>query len=219
MATNIDKRPATPTLAQVIKDGIEKELLEVHTSMPAAIVSYDAKTNLAVVCPSLKRKYKTEENAIDLPLISNVPVGHLKFGDSHIRFPVKPGNEGYLQIMERSIDKWSETGGLVDPDDPRKFALSDAVFIPQLWSKRNPLVSKGSPNSLEIRNAKSFIEVLPNGRFRISNGSEELIKLLTDLVGELLTAKVVTAIGPQQFTVDTLAKLAALLKKLETLEA
>lgn len=219
MAKNEDKRPATPTLAQVIKDGIEKELLEIHTAMPASIVSYDSKTNLAVVSPSLRRKYKSEENATDLPLIANVRVGHLKFGNSHIRFPVKPGDEGYLQIMERSIDKWLETGGLVDPDDPRRFALSDGVFIPQLWSKKNPLASKGSPNSLEIRNAKSFIEVLPNGRFRISNGSEELIKLLTDLIGELLAAKVVTAIGPQQFTVDTLAKLTVLLKKFETLEA
>lgn len=184
-------REETRSMAQMLKDAIDARLLEVHTAMPAAITSYDRGTNLAIVQPLLKRKYVDEDAAVNLPTISNVRVMHPTSagGSAHVRLPIKTGDEGQLVFNERSIDLWLEEGGLVDPEDNRRFSLSDAVFYPGLTSKGNVLSSAGGANSLELKNDKMLIEMLPSGKVKIKNtlGASFLTQfdqLLTSLLGE-----------------------------------
>lgn len=119
----------TPSLAKVIKDAIEARLAEVHVSLPAEIVSYDGRK--ADVQILLERKYVSGE-VVKLPLITNVPVIWPQTTDGGFRMPLEPGMTGSLVFSERSLDTWLVQGGLVSPNDPRKFALSDAQFVPGL---------------------------------------------------------------------------------------
>lgn len=208
----------TPDLLQLLNEIIEAKLLEIHTSLPASIVSYDYDKNLAVVKPALKRKYKKEESAIDLPLINDVPVGIYRMGESWIRLPINPGDEGQLIICERSIDKWITEGGTIDPEDFRKFSLADAVFWPGLTSQKKLMHSKSKKTSVEIKNKKGVIEITPDGKFKIGNGELEAITLLIDLVDKLINAKVNTAIGPQPFWPETLTALNQLKEKFSKLK-
>lgn len=192
-----EERKETPSLAKVMQDMVDKQLMDVHTSMPGTIISYDYASNMAVIQPSLKRKFKQSSSSINLPPISNVPVCFPSVGKAHIRFPLNSGDEGEIVFQERSIDKWLSLGGTIDPEDTRKFHLSDAIFFPGKLSSKNSYKSKAKKTSIEIKNDKSWIEVYPNGKFKLTDGTEELFDLLVQLCQAILDARTNTIFGPQ----------------------
>jgi len=213
MAT--DSEESLP-LSQIIKLGVEKALCDVNTAMPARVVSYNAGKNLAVVQPAFQRKYKSENSAINLPTISNVPVMFQRQGDAQLTFPVNAGDQGLLIFNQRSIDSWIDEGGEVDPQDSRKFALSDAVFLPGLHAQSSPLVRKGASTSTELRYKDTFLEIKENGnvilnikdqsfieayndgKFKIRNSDEELFTILSELLQILGTTTTNTIFGPMR---------------------
>lgn len=121
----------SPTLSEVIRLAIDTRLVDVHTSMPGRIESYDAATQKADVQPLLKR----EQQAIDgdlietLPIIPSVPVAFPRFGDHRITFPVAKGDFCVLMFSEASIDavQASQSGQPVDPGTYERHNLSDAI--------------------------------------------------------------------------------------------
>lgn len=205
----------TPTFTETVQRIIDSKLMEIHTSLPAKIVSYNQFTNLAVVQPLLKRKYKEETTAILLPTISNVPVAFPRLGNAWVRFPVLPNYEGQLFFCERSIDKWLTTGGATDPDDPRRFDLSDAVFHLGLTSQTNPMVSLADNSSLEIHYGDSWIEIKESGKFKITDGTNELFEILVQLMQDLKTATDSLGIP---FNADSIAKFELLRVKLDLMK-
>lgn len=217
-------RQKTPTLIEVMDAVINRHLCELHTSMPCEIVKYDYDTNLAEVQPSLKRKYKGEESAVKLPIITNVPVAFPRMGNGHLRIPITPGDTGQLVFNERSIDGWNQSGGIIDPLNPRKHALSDAVFYPGLNPQNKPMESSAGQDSLELKLNDSYFEILGSGKFKITNGTEELFDLLVQLLGEIIDEMneqgtedfTNTIFGPQQPV--NFAKYTALKTKYETLK-
>ena len=190
-------RKETKTLYSVINDAIEQRLSNVHTAIPGEIVNYDYATNLATVKATLKRKYQSEDISTPLPLITHVPVAFPRMGGAHIRFPVSAGQEGLLIFCERSIDKWLDTGGVVDPDDTRKFSFSDAIFIPGVASSVNPIESDAAQTSLEIKIGDAYIEITADKKFKVTNGTEELLSLISNLIQAILDARTNTSFGPQ----------------------
>lgn len=165
---------STPTLTQVIMSGIDKIMTNVHTSMPGRIESYDASTQLAKVKPLLNRKYTTEDQAKELPIISNVPVVFPRTASAFVRLPIKAGDTVLLIFCERSIDRWLDTGGAVDPLDPEKFGLNGAVALAGLYAKADALKANGANNSLEIANGSNYIEIKNSGEILIKNGQATL---------------------------------------------
>lgn len=174
-------------MAEILFDAVRKKLLEVNTSMPCFIVSYNSSKNLATVKPALKRKYRNSE-PIELPTISNVPVIFPQMGDAHLALPVVPNQEGLLIFSQRSIDKWLVSGGVVDPEDRRSFSLSDAVFIPGLTSSSNTIKRNGAPTSTEVANGGTYLELLSSGKIKLTNGTDEVIDLLSQTAEQLLKA-------------------------------
>ncbi len=209
------ENPRTLSMAETIQTLIDAKFLEVHTSAPAEIVSFNPANGFAVVQPLIKRKYKNEETPVKLPTISNVPVAFPRIGNARVRFPVSPGDEGKLSFCERSIDKWLTQGGSVDPNDSRKFSLSDAVFELGLTSQANILAFNGAADSLEIQFGTSFIEILKTGKFKISDGTNEIFALLVELMVEL---KIATDSLGITFNGATIAKFEALRVKFDLMK-
>lgn len=210
-----DENKRTRTLAETIQILIDAKLMEIHTSMPAKIVSYNAATNMAVVQPLLKRKYIDEDFPVELPTISNVPIAFPRMGTAWIKFPVNPGDEGKISICERSIDKWLTTGGSVDPDDPRKFSLSDAIFEPGLNSLTNPMFPLGAADSLQIQHGTSNFEITKSGKFKMSGLTDELVALIKEFAELLKATTVDTLGGPAPVTVATQTLIDVFIVKLE----
>ena len=151
-----------------------------------------------------------------MPLISNVPVAFQRAEKAHFSLPLSVGDTGLIIFSERSIDLWLERGVCVDPEDPRKFHLSDAIFFPGVSPKTKALERQGKDDSVEIRNDKAFIELQTSGKFKISNGTNELIDLLVQVVDTLSTTTTNTIFGPLQL--NDFSTFASLKTKLETLK-
>jgi hypothetical protein len=201
-----DARKNTPTLIQTLQAVIDASLCELHTALPCEVISYDYAKNLAVVQPVLKRKYKNEAEAIELPTISNVPVSFQRMGPAHLRLPIKPGQTGQLVFNERSIDGWLVSGGKIDPQDPRKHSLSDAVFYPGLNPSNKPMASSAAEDSIELKLNGAYLEILNNNKFKITNGSEELLDLVSqlaqvviDIAANIQTSDTNTTFGPMKW--------------------
>lgn len=134
----------TPTLTEVILAAIESRLVDVHTSIPGKVVRYDAAKQLVDVAPQIKTRHTDEDGAAvveALPVVTNVPVVFPGSGGFSITFPVQVGDVVWLSISEASLDKWKSQGGEVDPLDPRRHHLSDAVALVGLRPFSDPLPS------------------------------------------------------------------------------
>lgn len=137
----------TPSFEEWVTQAIENHMVEVHTSLPAIVVSYDKAKQTVSVQPAIKHGVVDNETDVrtanQLPVINNVPVEFPGAGEYSITFPINKGDTGMLCFAESSIDKWKTRGGVVDPLDDRRFNLSDATFRPGLRASNAVIPSDG----------------------------------------------------------------------------
>ena len=171
----------TPGHFESVNIAIDRYMCDVHTCMPGVVIDYNPGTQTATIQPSIKRKY-ADGVLQSLPQLQNVPVVFPATKTSWVRLPVTAGDEVVLHFAERSIDQWWLSGGEVDPGIPHKFNLTDAIATPGLHAQGNAIKPKGGMTSLEICNGTIFIELLPTGQIKISNGFVDLISLLNTFV-------------------------------------
>lgn len=230
MANTQSDKP-TPSLAQVIQSAIDADRFDLHTCIPGVIDSYDPATGLASVQPALKRKYVGKE-AVNLPVIKNVPVlmPRAQAGATFISLPLKQGDPVTLVFSERSLDVWkSTTGGqTIDPDDPRKHALSDAYCFPGGYPKAAAPMTQATADDLVVVSGDLVMTLTKTGKVKVTNagGTVELIstlskvvadvnRLMTDIQGGLVT----TMLGPMPLVMSTFATdLATLVTDKATLD-
>jgi hypothetical protein len=119
------------TLGDVIRRALEMHAADLHVSLPAEVVRFDAAKGLADVRPLVKdsREIDGERMLLPFPVITNVPVQFPGAGGFRVTFPVAAGDACVLLFSDRSLDVWLAKGGEVDPIDDRRHALSDAVAL------------------------------------------------------------------------------------------
>jgi len=213
-----EKQKENPSLSTVIKSAIDAKLLETHTAIPGVIKKYDKDTQLADVQPAIKKKFIFKDEVEKLPQITNVPVQwpSANGGEAFIHLPLKPGDTGLLVFSERSIGDWIlGEGDETTPTDPRKHDLSDAVFIPGVKPTKKAFAG-ASDDNIVIKNGDLVVEIAPSGKMSFTNSADEMIQVLSDLIQNLLDAKVITFIGPQPFWAVTVAALTATKNKLDS---
>lgn len=172
----------TPSFSKVLKDAIEERLLDVHTTIVARVTKVDVAKGMCDAQPVIKRKYADGE-VVELPVISNVPIANYRAGNAFISLPVKVGDYVELRISERSLDVWLEKGGVVDPLDPRKFNLTDAIAYPGVYPFTMP-PEGATADDIIIRNGSSKITVKPDGVIALGGESDAIAlasKVLTEL--------------------------------------
>lgn len=224
----------TPTMTEVIENIVNRSLLDLHTAMPGIIQSYDPDKKTASVRPAIKRQFKDARPDQELNIITDVPIAFLQTNTFIFTIPLKKGDEVLLIFSERSLDKWLNSGKLdsriVNPEDPRKFSLSDAIAIPIL--KPIETGKKADPDNVFIEHYGNTLTISPKGnftytneaggrlnldetgRYSIGNKNEELLSILSELIELILAAVTNTMIGPQPFV--NLADFAALKSRLDS---
>lgn len=122
----------TPSQADVIRAALEHRLAGLHVCLPGEVVSYDVTKQSADIKLSLKNIIESEtgEEALEYPVIPDVPICFPRAGAWFIHFPISPGDHMLVLFSERSIDQFRSLGGTQDPLDLRKHDLSDAVALP-----------------------------------------------------------------------------------------
>ena len=146
----------SPQLAEVLERFLRGAIGEIHTSIPAKVVKWDAAMQRADLQPLVQRAYLDEEGARQveaLPVITGVPVQFNAAKPFRLTLPMSdgsliidgdtiPATTGTLFFAECSLDRWlSGKGEAVDPEIDHGHALADAVFLPGLHPFGAPLGS------------------------------------------------------------------------------
>lgn len=192
------------TITDAMRQAVLFQLYDVHTALPGQIISYDHTTQRATIQPCLKKSY-LDGTTQEMPILNNVPVIFPRAGRASLTFPVASGDTCLLLFIERSTDLWKSVGGVVAPNDPRKFDLSDAVAIMGLMpftenslSDNNEdvlLTYKGS--NIRIK-ASGDIQIETASKVAIGNTSAEVLDIVSSILG-ILTTSVTTAPGSPIF--------------------
>ncbi len=165
-----------PSLPDVLDAYWLKKIKGVHTCFPGQVVEYDSSTDLAVITPLLKIKFRGQSpeplaNLQDVPIVFSRTV-------SGGWFPkIAPGDIVTVVVAERSIEDWlSGSGNAVYPTEARNHDISDAYAIPGGYPEGKPFEATRNDNINELL-------VKPGEKLGIGNGSVELL----DLFDQLLT--------------------------------
>ena len=206
---------ATPTLSNVLQRSIQSAMEQLQVCMPAEVVSYDKDKQLASCQPMFKNKYR-DGATLDMPVIYNVPVAHPRSGTAIVHMPIKKGDRVLLVFSDRSLEKWLTSGERSDPEDNRKHQMSDAIAYPGLYpmNEAKPIANGEDIIFLnEGKNGKLEMRLTPSNKIQVLNNSNEMVKILYDLIVAIQEAKVYTSTGAQPLRHS---KFTSLTNKLKT---
>lgn len=122
------------SLVDVLEMFWTSKLKNVHTTLPGTIESYSghgerkAKVKIAV------RLRFNKSDPISIPPIENVPVIFPSSGKFNFLFPLNKGDGCEIRFSEEGIGAFLKGKTEVDADSFAKFALTDAICTPGLWS-------------------------------------------------------------------------------------
>lgn len=119
---------------------INNTLTDLHTALPAIVVSFDPDERTVTAQPTIQRIFTDGAGmtgAVNLPPCVDVPVIFLGGGGYDITYPINEGDECLLIFSERCIDSWFVSGVPSPPDDYRKHDLSDAFALVGVRSLAN----------------------------------------------------------------------------------
>jgi hypothetical protein len=142
-------------------------LKNIHTAMPAQVVSFDADRQTCSVQPALMRKKKDAE-AQPLPVLEDVPIVYPGSGGFWLTFPLVEGAFVLLVFSERALDAWLQGGGVADPAKKRMFSLSDAFAIPGVNPFPDKLTAIGEGLTLRNRDNTSYVQIKDSGQVDIN---------------------------------------------------
>ena len=144
-------------IKSVIKGWIDGKNAEIHTALPAVVVSYDAASNKAQVQPVGNYKVK-DGRKMTFPVIYDVPVVFPMGmdGKAGMTFPVVAGDGCLLVFSEDQLDDYLNPG--YDSDDRRKHDMRDAICIPGLYAPQKS-ASGASQSSVNIFMGGTMITV------------------------------------------------------------
>lgn len=118
------------SMAGTLAAFLRSMLMEVDDMLPATVASYDDATNRAVIKPLIMMG-TTDGQKISRQSVPNIPVFRFGGGGFFIRFPIKPGDFGWLKANDRDISLMMQRGGMEDwPNTQRLHSFSDAMFFP-----------------------------------------------------------------------------------------
>lgn len=111
---------------EMLRRVIASALLEVHTSQPGRVESYDAERQVADVLPEVRPGGEA------LPVIPCVPVIWPRGGGAYLHLPLERGDTGLIVSCEVDVAHWRVRGQPGVPGDTRRHHLAHSVFLPGL---------------------------------------------------------------------------------------
>ena len=193
-------------LSTAIENTFLSMIADIHTCLPGTIETYDYKKRKATVKPLIKKKY-IEGDTQELPILINVPVVFPCSKSAGIVFPLSRGDGVLIVFSERALERWKSSGDIVEPGDPRKFDLSDAIGIIGCFSFADKNLASNNTD-LEIYHNGFKIVITEKGKIQLLGATGvDLIKVLDDWMTQMKTTKVITGIGLQPFDPTSIAAM------------
>jgi len=154
-------------------NNIKKSL---NTMIPCVVVKFYPSTQTVDIIPGIKAVIKDDDGEaiidmdgkksfvkhVDLPIIQDVPIQHLRAGNYMITIPIQEGDTGMAIFSQRDISKWKKEGGISEQTSLRVLDINDAVYSPFVPNRENK-INDYNPNALEIRAGSDKISMDGSG--------------------------------------------------------
>jgi len=111
---------------EAISHAIDTLLYLLRTAQPAVVISFNESQNTVQVQPSLMRKLENRDPR-PLPELLDVPVSFYGAGGYVITHKPQAGDVCLLVVNDRSLSRWKQAGGVIDPGERRRHDLTDSV--------------------------------------------------------------------------------------------
>jgi hypothetical protein len=132
-----DETPIT-NIRLAIRNAIDSAVGEIHTMIPGIVVKYDKENQTADIQVAIKR-LTVEGKKLIVPPLRNVPIVFPRSSAASITFPLETDDPVMVLFCERPLDRWRQSGGLVDPGDHRFFhQYTDAFAVPGGYPDNDP---------------------------------------------------------------------------------
>lgn len=159
------------------RDGLQNEL---HTALPAKVLSYDASTQTCSVRPMVRRAMPTVSGGRvqeTLPDVHCVPVCWMRAGFFFIHMPLAAGDFVLLVCAERDFAQWRQTGDVGDSTDDRNHTLSHAMAIPGVYPRTRQL--SGMPGDAMVmgKQGASTIAIKTSGEIDVGAAAANFVAL------------------------------------------
>lgn len=182
----------TPELAQIIRDAIADDRIDLHTGLPGVIQDYDSEAKTATVVLALDSLVLDLNDvfvADSYPVLMNVPVWQYRTKKCFIYLPIEAGDTGFVHFAEGNMGQWLAEGEAGMPDENGRHTLTSGVFVPGLCvdsvcSDFTPpseglvlgyvdggFVSVQEDGGIVAENADCSVSVKAGGEVEVLNGS------------------------------------------------
>lgn len=111
---------------EAMQYSIDTMLYLLRTAQPAVVISFNETQNTVHVQPSLMGK-QANRDAKPLPELLDVPVSFYGAGGYVITHKPQAGDVCLLVASDRSLSRWKQAGGVIDPGERRRHNLTDSV--------------------------------------------------------------------------------------------
>lgn len=122
-------------MAGMLRAILDKAMQGIDGQLPAVVVSYDAASNRATVRPDLYM-VGTDGGVYPRADVASVPVLAIGAGGFALRFPIKPGDRGWIEASDRDISTYLQGAAsrTEAPPTRRTHSFSDGRFIPDSFA-------------------------------------------------------------------------------------
>lgn len=111
---------------EAMQYSIDTMLYLLRTAQPAVVISFNEQQNTVQVQPSIMGKLANRDAKL-LPELLDVPVSFYGAGGYVITHKPQAGDVCLLMANDRSLSRWKQAGGVIDPGERRRHNISDSV--------------------------------------------------------------------------------------------
>lgn len=167
-----------------------------HTAMPAVVVSYDAAAKTANVKPACWQPVKvtgehpSDEKGftyVELPTIPDVPVAFPSGGGFYVVFPLQPGDAVFLVFSETPMGEYLLNGTVgAKPLDTRRHSLGYPMAIPGGARPDSKAIADSSATDLIVGKDGTDSQIKVSATdIQIGKGATEYVALATKTFNEI----------------------------------
>lgn len=176
---NTQASQQAPSLPDTFRLALEAHANQLRVALPGKILAYNPRTHKAKVQPLIQYRQEGGETRTLAP-ISGVPVIHPRSSAGGVYLPLATGDMVTLLMSDRNLDSWKAGSGQKTlPKTFRAHDLADCWAIPGGYPDGKAPKPR-YPGSLELWLA-------PGKGLAISNPTDNLVDLLVQIIGLLLT--------------------------------